>query len=121
MQLEDPDDQHLVKCHKCEKLVEDILILTCEHNLCLKCSGENLKRESNKENYSFQAVVCDICGAVTILDPSAAEELLKEYNHFDENIYDNNEYYDKRKDLSPDANLVIPRLPITNHKITYEK
>jgi len=73
------NDQTMVKCAKCEQQTEDVLILTCDHNLCLQCSADNLRREENKDKYSFHTVVCDLCGAATILDPAAAEELCGEY------------------------------------------
>jgi ribosomal protein L40E len=78
MDLDEEKEERLIECSKCNAQVEDILLLTCEHNLCLLCSSKNLQREENKENYSFKSVVCDKCGAVTILDPIAAEELCKE-------------------------------------------
>lgn len=40
-------------CAKCHILVEESLMLTCEHNLCLLCGSENLKREQKKGNYKY--------------------------------------------------------------------
>jgi len=37
-----------VACAECNELPNDVLILTCDHNLCLKCASENLKRENSK-------------------------------------------------------------------------
>jgi len=31
-----------VACAKCSQMPEDVLILTCDHNLCLMCAAKNL-------------------------------------------------------------------------------
>ena len=38
----DPGDEEDVCCAKCEERPEDVLILTCDHNLCLNCASKNL-------------------------------------------------------------------------------
>jgi hypothetical protein len=38
----------LKRCAKCNKLPEDILTLTCKHDLCLDCASERLAYELNK-------------------------------------------------------------------------
>lgn len=38
----DLDHSEVVLCAKCEENPDDILILTCEHNLCLNCAAKNL-------------------------------------------------------------------------------
>lgn len=63
-------------CSRCGTLPDDILVLTCDHNLCLPCSAANLHREELKGQHTFQTVVCDICHIATVLDPSSANELL---------------------------------------------
>lgn len=73
-----------VSCAKCGEFPNDVLILTCDHNLCLMCASMNLKRENmkaskmeNKKNQnSFQTVICEICRIATVLDPASATELL---------------------------------------------
>jgi len=65
-----------VECAKCSQPPDDILILTCDHNLCLECAAKNLHREEMKSKHTFQTVVCDICGVSTVLDPSSANELM---------------------------------------------
>jgi hypothetical protein len=40
--MEYPPDSEVVLCAKCEDNPDDILILTCEHNLCLICAAKNL-------------------------------------------------------------------------------
>ena len=37
---EEEDD---VCCAKCNQRPEDVLILTCDHNLCLECAANNLR------------------------------------------------------------------------------
>ena len=59
---------------------DDILILTCNHNLCLMCASKNLQNESRKSQYTFQTVVCNTCGLATVLDPESATTLISIYN-----------------------------------------
>lgn len=40
--------EEAVACAKCGELPNDVLILTCDHNLCLSCASLNLKRENLK-------------------------------------------------------------------------
>ncbi len=37
------DEEDDVSCAKCQKKPEDVLILTCDHNLCLECAALNLQ------------------------------------------------------------------------------
>ena len=39
---EEDDD---VCCAKCQARPEDVLILTCDHNLCLACASNNLHEQ----------------------------------------------------------------------------
>ena len=39
----DEDEEEDVSCAKCGKKPEDVLILTCDHNLCLECAALNLQ------------------------------------------------------------------------------
>ena len=70
----------VVSCAKCGELPNDVLILTCDHNLCLNCASRNLKNENIKDTKSkqnsFQTVICEICRIATVLDPASATELL---------------------------------------------
>jgi predicted nucleic-acid-binding Zn-ribbon protein len=75
--------EEAVTCAKCGQLPNDVLILTCDHNLCLKCASLNLKRENLRasqknlqQQNSFQTVICEICKIATVLDPASATELL---------------------------------------------
>lgn len=40
-------------CANCNIMVEESLMLTCDHNLCLLCGSENLKREQRKSNHKY--------------------------------------------------------------------
>lgn len=48
----DLDDK--IFCAKCSNLVEETLLLTCEHNLCLPCAAKNLMREENKNIHKYK-------------------------------------------------------------------
>lgn len=76
MKTQQEAEENVICCSKCGNTPEDVLILTCDHNLCLSCAAANLRREQEKSKHSFQTVVCDICGSATVLDPSSATELL---------------------------------------------
>ena len=82
------EEEVIISCAKCGTTPDDVLILTCDHNLCLICAAKNLKREQQKSKHSYQVlqyiyiyiqmqtVICDICGSPTVLDPTSASELL---------------------------------------------
>ena len=40
-----PEDEEDVSCAKCHAKPEDVLILTCDHNLCLECASNNLHEQ----------------------------------------------------------------------------
>jgi hypothetical protein len=42
-----------VLCAKCEDNPDDVLILTCEHNLCLSCASKNLHEQETRSKNSF--------------------------------------------------------------------
>jgi uncharacterized protein involved in type VI secretion and phage assembly len=42
-----------VLCAKCEDNPDDVLILTCEHNLCLSCASKNLHEQEMRSKNSF--------------------------------------------------------------------
>jgi hypothetical protein len=65
-------------CSKCNQLTDEILMLTCDHNLCLPCSAKTLFKDCdrvNKISSKYHSIQCEICGNYTALDPSTAEEL----------------------------------------------
>lgn len=89
-------DQQNESCAQCGVFPEDILMLTCNHDLCLICSARLLiKEESLSGNrntkvsyhsrsssilitpFSEKVLPCEICGATTVLDESSVEELKK--------------------------------------------
>ena len=82
----EPREEEAVACARCGQLPNDVLILTCDHNLCLRCASHNLRAQNEKsaqgkagENSgpnSFQTVICEICHIATVLDPGSATELL---------------------------------------------
>lgn len=87
----EPRDEEAVACARCGQLPNDVLILTCDHNLCLRCASDNLRAQNEKAaqgdtdgtgQNSFQTVICDICHIATVLDPGSATELLT-MNHGD--------------------------------------
>jgi hypothetical protein len=47
------DHSEVVLCAKCEDNPDDILILTCEHNLCLTCAAKNLHDQEQRQRNSF--------------------------------------------------------------------
>ena len=89
--LSEPRDEEAVACAMCGQLPNDVLILTCDHNLCLRCASDNLRAQNEKAaqgdpgavgQNSFQTVICAVCHIATVLDPGSATELLT-MNHGD--------------------------------------
>lgn len=82
----EPREEEAVACARCGQLPNDVLILTCDHNLCLRCASDNLRAQNEKSaqgkagdgggQNSFQTVICDLCHIATVLDPGSATELL---------------------------------------------
>ena len=67
-------------CSKCNHITDEILMLTCDHNLCLPCSAKTLFKDCDrvpnlKMSSKYHSIQCDICGNYTALDPSTVEEL----------------------------------------------
>ena len=44
-------------CAKCGSLPEDILMLTCNHDLCLPCSAKNHQRELLKNGEKTRVIL----------------------------------------------------------------
>ena len=43
-------------CAKCNSLVDETLLMTCDHNLCLPCATKNLVREENKNIHKVKVI-----------------------------------------------------------------
>ena len=61
-------------CCKCNQITDEILMLTCDHNLCLPCSANVLFKDSGNSR-KYHSIQCDNCGNYTALDSSTVEEL----------------------------------------------
>ena len=44
-------------CANCNNLIDECLMLTCDHNLCLLCGSSNLRREQAKGNHKHQVII----------------------------------------------------------------
>ena len=51
------EEEVIISCAKCGTTPDDVLILTCDHNLCLICAAKNLRREQAKTKHSFQVYI----------------------------------------------------------------
>ena len=79
-------------CSKCNLVSDEILMLTCDHNLCLQCAAKSLFKDTerlskNRSSSKYQSIQCEICGNQTALDPSTTEEL---YSYRPENFNTSN-------------------------------
>jgi hypothetical protein len=83
------DLEEKIFCAKCNSLVEETLLLTCEHNLCLPCAARNLFKEEQKNIHKFKTVVCEICLNQTVLDPNTANELFAMFPQYSSNYTQN--------------------------------
>lgn len=70
-----------MECAKCGENPEDVLILTCGHDLCLDCAAINLHDQEQKQQNSYATVICEMkhCNMHTALDPESAIELMEIY------------------------------------------
>lgn len=50
----EPEEEATVACAICKCMPDDILILTCDHNLCLNCAAHNLIKQQRKNSNSYQ-------------------------------------------------------------------
>ncbi|KAF4757385.1 hypothetical protein FOZ63_019369 [Perkinsus olseni] len=57
-------------CASCDGVLDDALILVCDHNLCLGCAANNM--EARDKGY---VVICGRCGSITDVDSDSAEQL----------------------------------------------
>jgi hypothetical protein len=72
--------EDLSYCSKCNLMTDEILMLACEHNLCLPCSAKALFKDYDRIHNlnlssKYHSLLCEICGNITALDPSTVEEL----------------------------------------------
>jgi hypothetical protein len=44
-------------CAKCGRHPDDILILSCDHNLCLLCAAKNMRREQAKGAHTYHVTI----------------------------------------------------------------
>ena len=54
---EEASNEEAFACAKCGTAHEDILILGCDHNLCLLCAAKNLQREEAKSTHKYQVYI----------------------------------------------------------------
>ena len=67
-------------CAKCGSLPEDILMLTCNHDLCLVCSAKNYHRElmrnGEKTRVKFFTIIQSYCSLRSLSYVSYVEHQL---------------------------------------------
>ena len=44
-------------CANCNISVDECLMLTCEHHLCLLCAADSLRREQKKGNNKYHVIL----------------------------------------------------------------
>jgi DNA-directed RNA polymerase subunit RPC12/RpoP len=54
--FERKDLEDKIFCAKCGALVEETLLLSCEHNLCLPCAAKNLFKEDSKNIHKYKVL-----------------------------------------------------------------
>lgn len=58
-----------VPCSKCREIPYDILMLNCNHNLCVKCAADRIQTQSLSKSPSGKSYLqCERCKIKTILD-----------------------------------------------------
>lgn len=61
-------------CLLCANIPEDVLVLGCEHTLCLKCSAQNVQTIPSKGEHW---ILCSVCQEKTELEDDLYEELMR--------------------------------------------
>jgi Zinc finger, C3HC4 type (RING finger) len=61
-------------CSGCATYPEDVLMLTCSHDLCLQCSAKVLK-DTKTSSHRRDLIICKICSEATVLDEASVAEL----------------------------------------------
>jgi len=70
------ENQEVYTCVKCGKTPDDILILNCNHNICLDCAAKRVNFLSKNTNGNLQTLICEICETPTILVEATSNVLI---------------------------------------------
>lgn len=65
-----------IYCAKCNNLTEEILLLSCDHNLCIPCAAENISKQESRGVNKTQLVICDLCKCQTEISNETSKEIL---------------------------------------------
>ena len=64
-------------CSQCNCRTDQVLMLSCEHNLCLNCAAKYLSKDNDqRNNNNTQFVICEICGSRTEVDSETSRNIL---------------------------------------------
>jgi hypothetical protein len=71
-----------VFCAKCGSTPEDILVLSCQHNLCKACTIKIIPPQSSdiQNTRAIPIIKCDICGKQTRVEEGTIDQLYKNTN-----------------------------------------
>ena len=59
----------LIHCSKCEAIPYDVLMMNCNHNLCIKCAVERIQAQNSTKTAAGRLFLqCNKCKAKTNLD-----------------------------------------------------
>lgn len=70
-------DDQLEFCGRCRQYPENILMLSCSHDLCLDCAAQVFDSPENSQAREKSGIQCPQCRQVTQLDQSSIYELEK--------------------------------------------
>lgn len=66
----------LVNCVKCQSIPYDVLMMNCNHNLCVKCAVNRMQAQHVAKSVTGRLYIqCEKCKARTNLDEESAAEL----------------------------------------------
>ena len=63
-------------CSQCNTKIDQALMLSCEHNLCMNCAAKNLSQQNPQLSNNKQYIVCELCGSKTEIDNQTSKEIL---------------------------------------------
>ena len=69
--------EDVIACCKCKNIPYDILMMSCNHDLCVKCASQRFSSQPVKNFPGKSFLQCEKCKAKTVLDDESALELNK--------------------------------------------
>ncbi|EAS05695.2 hypothetical protein TTHERM_01113060 (macronuclear) [Tetrahymena thermophila SB210] len=85
---EEEDQEEMNQCFKCRNFAEEVLMMECQHHLCLNCASNQyknlLKKQQNDQSQDLiHSIDCENCHQSTPLPEESIKVLLSANNDYD--------------------------------------